>query len=209
MTKKPSTARSAASGDVPQDTRGRILELAWSLIAAQGHAGLSLVDLAREAGVSRQTLYLLFGSRAGLLLAMVDHRDARSSAIPKLIRTRETLPPRQAFEPYLRAWFEYLPEVFPVARVLAGSADIGDADAQAAWQSRMQRLRGGYLMMTRALQEAGALRAPWTPAAAADWMYSLTHVDTWHHLVVEAQWPPQQAIDHLVATLCGTLLARD
>ena len=103
----------------PLDTRNRLLQLAWDRIAAQGDAALSLVDLAREAGVSRQTLYLLFGSRAGLLLAMVEYRDAQSAVVPRLARARELMNPRDAFEPYLRAWFEYLPQVFPVARALA------------------------------------------------------------------------------------------
>jgi hypothetical protein len=37
-------------------------------------------------------------------------------------------------------------------------------------------------------------------------MYSLTHVDTWHHLVVEANWKPKEAVDRIVATLRETLL---
>jgi AcrR family transcriptional regulator len=201
--RKPRTARAAAP---PPDTRNRILQLAWERIAAHGNAAVSLVDLAREAGVSRQTLYLLFGSRAGLLLAMVDYHDTQSPVLPRMTRARETMTMPEAFEPYLRAWFEYLPQVFPVARVLASAIDAGDLDAHAAWDSRMKKLRAGFLQMTHALHGAGALRAGWTPTAAADWMYSLTHVDAWHHLVVEAHWKPKEAIDRIIATLRETLL---
>jgi AcrR family transcriptional regulator len=204
---KASRPRRAQAAGAPLDTRSRILELAWQRIAAQGDAAISLVDLAREAGVSRQTLYLQFGSRAGLLQAMVDYRDAQSTVVPRLARARETMTPREAFEPYVRAWFEYLPQVFPVARALASAIDAGDLDAHAAWESRMKKLRGGFLQMTRALHEAGALRAGWTAATAADWMFNLTHVDTWQHLVVEAHWKPKEAVDRIVATLRETLLA--
>jgi AcrR family transcriptional regulator len=126
--------------------------------------------------------------------------------VPRLARARETMTPREAFEPYLRAWFEYLPQVFPVARALAAAIDSGDLDAHAAWESRAKKLRAGFLQMTRALHEAGVLRSGWTPATAADWMFNLTHVDTWQHLVVEAQWKPKEAVDRIVATLRETLL---
>jgi AcrR family transcriptional regulator len=196
----------AGAASAPPDTRSRLLQLAWERIASHGDAALSLVDLAREAGVSRQTLYLLFGSRAGLLLAMVEYRDARSAVVPRLARTRESMTPGDALEPYLRAWFEYLPEVFPVARALVAAARSGDSDAHAAWESRARLLRGGFLQMTRALHAAGALRPEWTPAAAADWLFSQTHVDAWQHLVVEARWKPKEAVDRIVATLRATLL---
>lgn len=199
-------SRPAATAAAPSDTRHRVLQLAWDRIAAHHDMAISLVDLAREAGVSRQTLYLLFGSRAGLLLAMVEYFDAQSGVLSRLGRAREATTPGDAFEPYLRVWFEYLPRILPVARALAAAARLGDNDAQAAWESRMQLLRGGFLQMTRALHDEGALRAGWTPAAAADWMFSMTHVDTWQHLVVEARWKPKEAVDRVVATLRETLL---
>lgn len=176
------------------------------MIAARGDAAPTLVEVAREAGVSRQTLYLLFGSRAGLLLAMVDHRDAHSGAPPRLAAARQAVDPRKAFESYVRAWFEYLPKVFPIARALAAAATAGDAEAHAAIDSRMAMLRGGFLQVTRALHQAGALHPGWTPAAAADWLFATTHVDMWQHLVVEAGWKPRDAIERLVASLRATLL---
>lgn len=198
--------RSAVVATPPPDTRHRILQLAWDRVAALGDTSLSLVDLAREAGVSRQTLYLLFGGRAGLLLAMVDYRDAQSAVVPRLAQARQSMTTGDAFEPYLRAWFEYLPQIFPVARALSAATHMGDRDAQAAWDSRMKLLRGGFLQMTRALHDAGALRPGWTPATAADWLFGMTHVDTWQHLVVDAHWKPKDAIDRIVATLRATLL---
>lgn len=187
-------------------TRERVLQLAWTRIAEQGEAALSLVDLAKAAGVSRQTLYLLFGSRAGLLLALVAQHDALSGIGPRLARLRQGGTPREMFAPYLRAWFDYLAEVYPVARALIAATSAGDSDAHSAWQSRMALLRAGYGQMCGALQASGALRAGWTPAAAADWLYTQTHVDTWQHLVVEAGWPPAEAAARLVATLSETLL---
>jgi len=190
------------------DTRERVLQVARAMIAKRGHAAISLVDVANEAGLSRQSLYLLFGSRAGLLLAMVDHIDESSAGPDRLAALRQSLPPADAFEPYVRAWFEYLPVVLPVARALSAAATTGDEDARRAWESRMRRLRGGYTQMAKGLKAAGVLREGWTPEAAADWIYTLTHVDTWQHLVGESGWKPQAAIDRIVAVLSDTLIKR-
>lgn len=201
------TPRSAAEPTAPaQPTRERVLELALALVRQRGNAELSLVDLAAAAGLSRQMLYVLFGSRAGLLMAMVDHLDARSGAGERLAALRTSLPPTQAFDPYLRAWFDYLPEVLPVALALSAAAARGDADAAAAWGSRLAKLRTGFTLMTRAFRAAGVLKAGWTPEAAADWILALTHVDLWQHLVVEAGWKPAAHIDRVVRTLHETLL---
>ncbi len=101
--RKAPKPRSAGAPAAPPDTRERILQLAWDRIAALGDTAISLVDLAREANVSRQTLYLLFGSRAGLLLAMVEYRDAQAAVVQQLARARESMAIPDAFEPYLRA----------------------------------------------------------------------------------------------------------
>lgn len=190
----------------PLPTRERVLELALDLVRQRGDAEISLVDLAAAAGLSRQMLYVLFGSRAGLLMAMVDHLDARSGAGERLASLRTSMPPAQAFGPYLRAWFDYLPVVLPVARALSVAAARGDADAAAAWGSRLDKLRTGFTLMARALRAAGVLKAGWTPETAADWILALTHIDLWQHLVVEAGWKPAAHVDRIVATLHETLL---
>jgi AcrR family transcriptional regulator len=192
---------------MPPDTRARILQVAGELIAERGNAAISLVDIAAAAGVSRQTLYLLFGSRAGLLLAMVDQIDQTSAGPKRLTELREGLPAHQAFEPYLRAWFDYLPVVLPIARALSAAATAGDEDARAAWLSRMNRLRTGIGQLTAGLKAAKRLKAGWTPEAAADWIFTCTHIDTWQHLVVEAKWTPAQAVERIIGNLRETLIA--
>jgi AcrR family transcriptional regulator len=199
---KPSAAAFAPA--VPQATRERVLHAAQALIGQRGHANFSLVELAAATGLSRQTLYLLFGSRAGLLMALVDDLDARSSGPAKLAALREQ--GERDFEAYVRAWFDYLPTVLPVARALSAAATSGDDDARAAWESRLAKLHHGFTQMARALQAEGRLRAGWTVTQAADWTLALTHVDLWQHLVVEAGWKPADHVERIVATLQKTLV---
>jgi len=194
----------AAEPAAPQGTRERVLQRALALIRQRGHANFSLVELAAETGLSRQTLYLLFGTRAGLLMALVDDLDARSSGPARLAALREQ--GERDFEAYVRAWFDYLPVVLPVARALSAAAASGDADARAAWQSRLAKLRHGFTLMARGLQAEGRLRAGWTVAQAAEWILALTHIDLWQQLVVEAGWKPADHVERVVDTLRKTLV---
>lgn len=195
---------SSASSPEPTDTRGRVLAVAQEMIRERGNAAISLVEVASRAGLSRQSLYLLFGNRAGLLMALVDHLDSSNAGPGTLARARQER--GRDFEPYVRAWFEYLPVVLPVARALSAAAAAGDDDALQAWQSRLGKLRQGFSQFTRALHSAGLLRPGWTDETAADWLLALTHVDMWQHLVVESGWKPSAYIDRIVATLRLTLL---
>lgn len=190
---------------LPRDTRTHILETAWRLIGERQDAAVTLVDIARASGVSRQTLYVNFGSRAGLLTAMVAHHDAVSAEPAALPRARTAQTAEQALDAYLRVWFSYVPKVFPVARALA-AASLTDEDARTAWDSRMQLVRGGLLEFMHELKRAGHLRDEWTPEAAADWCFNTIHVDTWQHLVIERHWQPAELVQRVSAALRTTLL---
>jgi AcrR family transcriptional regulator len=201
---KPGPRAAAPAAQAPQGTRERVLQAAQALIRERGNANFSLVELAAETGLSRQTLYLLFGTRAGLLMALVDDIDARSSGPARLAALREQ--GERDFEPYVRAWFDYIPVVLPVARALASAAATGDSDARTAWQSRLAKLRTGFTQMARGLQADGRLRAGWTVAQAAEWILALTHIDLWQQLVVEAGWKPADHVERVVDTLRKTLV---
>jgi AcrR family transcriptional regulator len=194
-----------ASTPPPPDVRTRILDTAWRLIGEQRDASVSLLDIAREAGVSRQTLYVNFGSRAGLLLAMVEHRDAASPELARMKRYRADMPVEEVLDATVRAWFKYVPVVYKVAHALQ-AAGATDPDARQAWESRMALLHTGLLSMMQRLKAQGRLAPGWTPATAADWCHHLVHIDTWHHLVVERQWRPAEVVQRTLAVLHATLL---
>ncbi len=195
-----------ANEDTLPDVRNRILEAAWRLIEERQDASVSLADIAKEAGLSRQTLYVNFGNRVGLLLAMVEHRDATS---PELARMRKARPEQavdEVLEAVVRAWFKYVPVIFTVAHALTAAAAT-DADAHQAWESRMQILRSGLLSLMKRLHSEGRLAKGWTPETASDWCYHLVHIDTWQHLVVERKWKAGDAVQATVNTLKAVLLS--
>jgi AcrR family transcriptional regulator len=89
-------------------TKTRILEAAWRLARHDGLTAVTIGEIAKAAGVSRQLVYFHFTNRAGLLVAMTRHQDTRSGFRERALATRE-LPPEAALEALMREWAAYLP----------------------------------------------------------------------------------------------------
>jgi AcrR family transcriptional regulator len=58
------------------DLRGRIIEAAFAVLMERGYAGASTIEIATRAKVSKRDLYALFGSKQGILVAMIAGRSA-------------------------------------------------------------------------------------------------------------------------------------
>ena len=65
-------------------SRIAILDAAWELIAERGRLDVGQSEIAAQAGVSRQTIFLAFGGRAGLLVAMLRNKDEQSHHVARL-----------------------------------------------------------------------------------------------------------------------------
>ena len=183
----------------------RIIEAAWDMIVQRGLSDSSMAVIAKAAGVSRQAVYLHFGSRAGLLVAMARHHDSTSKLLARIVAVREQASPPELLDAYFGSWLDYLREIFPVARLLS-VASVTDPEAALAWNDRMEELRAGIAGVMRTLREAGLLAEGWSIHEATDWTWSQTHVDAWRHLVDERGWESERAKARILATLRASLL---
>jgi AcrR family transcriptional regulator len=183
-------------------TQTRILETAWTLVNERG-IGVPVGQIAAAAGVSRQLIYVHFTSRAGLLVAMTRHQDARSGFRERALATRD-LPPAAALEALVRAWCQYLPEILPVALALEAALIAGEEGA-AAWRDRMGELHQAFRFATTRLQGAGELAPGWTAATAADWAWAQVQPSIWLHLVDERGWSEEEYVSRTTATVMGRL----
>jgi AcrR family transcriptional regulator len=179
------------------NTRDRILDKAWTLARRRGLAAVTMGEIAKAAGVSRQLMYFHFANRAGLLVAMTRRQDTRSGFRERAWATRE-LEPVAAFEALIRAWFDYLPEILPVTHALEAAALTGDDGAE-AWHDRMGELREAFRFATGRL----ALADGWTPDTAADWAWARVQPSNWRHLVDERGWAAGEYVDRAVTSIIG------
>jgi AcrR family transcriptional regulator len=65
------TTATASAPQLRNDTRARILEAAFERVAEFGLARLTMDEVARRAGVSRQTVYRYYASKDQLVMALV------------------------------------------------------------------------------------------------------------------------------------------
>ena len=190
--------------DRADETRARILEAAWELVRARGAAAVTMQDVASAAGVSRQLVYVHFGDRAGLLVAMTRHHDERSGFLERVAATR-TLPPAEGLEALLREWWRYIPDILPVASALYAAAGTGE-DAAVAWRDRMEDLRTSFRIALARVRKDGRLARGWTVDAAADWIWMRSHLSGWQQLVGEQGWRPERYVDRATRSILAELL---
>lgn len=197
---------------ISDETRATILDAAWELIASRGRADVGQSEIAAAAGVSRQTVFYAFGSRAGLLQAMVARHDDTLPALERMMATGQNRDPTpEALLAVIAAWLDYLPEVYPVAALLDAAA-LTDAEAKAAIECRMVgRLLAGLTARVKGMAKAETLGAGRDPVRTAEAIWELVHFPAWRLLVIDRGWSPAAFRDNrleLVRALIAPAPAR-
>jgi AcrR family transcriptional regulator len=187
------------------DTRARILDTAWTLVRERGVNAVTVAGIAEATGVSRQLIYVHFGNRAGLLLAMARHHDIGSGFVHRVTEAR-SLPPVDGLERLLRLWLGYLPEILPVARALEAAATNGDEGGN-VWHDRMDDLREAFRTAVDRVERDGRLAEGWTNQTATDWIWARSHLSTWQHLVGERRWSPDDYADRAIRSILAEVVS--
>lgn len=176
-------------------TRENLLEAAWKRLEAGDEAKLE--DVGRDVGVSRQAVYLHFGSRGGMLLALVAYVDERLGLPERLRSAHATDDPVQQLENVLRLVASYEPELHGVAMALLRLSDT-DADVRSAFEDRMKRRRNGIGQIVKRVNSAGLLREEWSTAEVSEALFAASAPSSYQTLVVEQGWKPARYGEWLV-----------
>lgn len=189
------------------ETRQAILDAAARLFAEHGADDVRMVDIAREAGVTRQAVYLHFGSRTGLLVALVQYVD-ETGPLAELAQPVWQAPTgAEALARFATLQAQYNPHIYPIAQALMSSRYADEACA-AAWHDRMESRRDACRSLMRWLQRDEALAKPWDLEAATDALWALTSIQVWEQLVVDLKWPAERYVRYLGETLQRTFVAQ-
>jgi AcrR family transcriptional regulator len=179
------------------DTRVRILEAARALLEEAGTAETGLAEVGRRAGVSRQAVYLHFGSRTGLLVALVDHIDRRFGLYDALQAIQAEADPVRALVASQQLTARYAPGIHPTAAALA-RAGRDDEAAMAAFEERMELRRSGLRSLFVRIEAAGALAPGRTVQAAADASWAAGLPQVYEALVMRRGWSVDAYAQYLV-----------
>ena len=185
-------------------TREDILDAAWELVCEEG-ADVSLARIAVAAGISRQSVYLHFGSRGGLLLALVRRADDRFEIRERIFDAFAVPDPRERLDRVVRVWIDFVKLIHPVATDLI-RLRATDADAAAAWEDRMGELRAWLLELVKSLRRDGALAPEWGLREASEYLWAAFSVQVYGLLVDDCAWTERRARLVLRRTIAGALL---
>ena len=189
------------------DTRDRILDAAWKQLESKQGMGVRMGDIARQAGISRQALYLHFSKRSELLVATNRYIDEVKGVDERLAASRRSATAVERLAAYIEAWGNYLPEIYAVARALLAMKDTDEA-AAAAWTDRMQAMRHGCEAAIVALERDGKLSDERSREDAVDILWTMLSVRTWEELTIDCGWPQQKYIG-MTKALAKRLLVAD
>lgn len=179
-----------SSGD--PETRKKIMETTRQLIEESQGQAVRLQDIAQAAGVSRQAIYLHFGSRVGLMVATVQYIDEAAGIAKHTQPVRNEENSWAAVALYVDFWADYIPTIYGLAKQLLVLRET-DEGAAAAWSDRMNSLRNGpcrYLVGR--LQQDGRLAPEWQLEMAIDVLWTFLSIQTWESLVMERGWSNEQ-----------------
>jgi AcrR family transcriptional regulator len=182
------------------NSRDQILEAALALITRRGEANVTMAEIGKAAGVSRQAVYLNFADRADLMLALVRYVDERRGLEQELEEIRNAPTGLEAVRALVALQARSNPQIWSVARAF-DAVRRTDAEVEKSWQDRLNdRLQGCRRIIAR-LAEEGVLRKGIKPAAAADILWSVTSLRGWEDLVVQRGWSPAQYEKHVYEML--------
>jgi AcrR family transcriptional regulator len=198
---------SAAEPYGDPDTRRRILDAAWALLEERG-TGIRIADVAAKAGVSRQAVYLHFGDRVSLFVALGDHVDFSFGR--DRLRTHVFGAPTGVES--LRRWVQtmswYTAKIDSVSRIVELAAESDKALA-ATWKDRMTGRRGHVRKIAERLASEGQLADGWSAEAAADLIFTVTLPGPWRVLTSVVGWSEERYADEITRLLERSLLAAD
>lgn len=192
--------------ELSDQRRANILAAARRLLESEGYPGLTMETLARESGVSRQTVHNLFKTKAGVLAALFDEL-ALSGGMDRMGEVMRSVmsgtDAEAMLEEYVRVFTGFWSRDRLLLRRIRGIATF-DPEFEAALEGRNQRRRFSAprvverLAMLRGSDDAKNVRL-------ADALYAMTSFE-YFDVLADAVGGEAEATEALVAQLKALLL---
>jgi AcrR family transcriptional regulator len=194
--KKRSVGRKRAGAEVSDRrvlkgmvSRDRILDSALELFARRGYAATGVYDIARTAGIEKTALYWHFGSKEGLLAAVLDRMDEEfvERIAKRVARVADDSDAR--LDLFVNGLRKFVSERSELVRLMLGvtiERSSVSAEARAAMQRIFERTR---LAVAQGFEQALGVKLP-----DADLIARLVLACLWE-AAVRAQVTPR-AVEH-------------
>lgn len=192
-----------------RETQRVVLETAHRLFVRQGYAATTIDQIAREAEVSRPTVFAV-GSKAMLLKLARDIAMAGDDApvavsdrtgFQRILAEPDAKETLRLFAGHVAAVNSRYAELDEVLHRAAGS----EPDLTQLWQTSETQRRSGATHLLNSLETKGTLALQ--PDRAVDVLALLMAPNQYHQLVLVRGWAHEEYVEWLAATMQRLLLA--
>ncbi|OBF73472.1 TetR family transcriptional regulator [Mycobacterium sp. 852002-51613_SCH5001154] len=194
-----------------QHNRHAVLVAARRRFLAQGYAVTTIAEIARDAGVSVETVYKAFTTKAGLLKALFDVSVAGDDQpIPMVERdviqnVANAAEAADKLRLYAKHLASSMPRSAPV-QLLARDGAASSPDAAEVWKQIRGETLTGMTMFASDLTRTGQLRV--SPREARDVLWTYHAPELYELLVLERGWSATRYGKFIAQALTDALLDR-
>jgi AcrR family transcriptional regulator len=198
-------ARGRARADGKPSARDRILAAARSLLeGAVGSAEFSIDAVAREAGVTRMTVYYQFGGKPGLLEAIYDDIAARGEIGERLPLAFQQSTLEASIDALVAAFAHFWASERTIIRRIRHIGALDPELAQSHGSRDQRRLEALRAVFAR-WNPAGGRRAATTTERKAELIYALTSFEVYDVLASQGRSEREitKDLQHLARAAAG------
>jgi AcrR family transcriptional regulator len=175
--------------EVADETRTRIVRAARKLLAMKkGVAAFTMDAVAREAKVSRMTLYHQFGSKPAILTALFDvlaEEGGIASALPNAFQRPD---PLAAIDDFVAAFGRFWSSDRVLYRRMEAVATI-DPEVEPTLRERQEWRRKGLAVLVQRFAKGSTRMTPAAAARTVDVLFALTAFATFDMLAGAGRTP--------------------
>ncbi len=182
-----------------EETRRRILDAVYERLREVPTQPVSVDQVARAARVARSTVYLIFGSRAGLFDAVAADL-LRRGGFERVLTAVAHPDAREHLRGGIRASVDVFAVYRDVHRVLFSTAMLDPEATGGAMQRSEDRRAGGMAYLAQRLAEQNLLRPDVTVDDAANILWLITSFDAFDLLYTGRGLPVDEVARLLVVT---------
>ena len=187
-------------------TRAGILEAARALFAQEGVHRVSVKAIAEKASVSRKTVYNHFGSKTGLLSALLDSLDEQAN-IEKTARAMALPDPVEALRAYIRTNCQLWAADITVYRNVFRAAPFDRELEHAVYQQERDR-KAAVAWLVRRISRTGRLDPQISKWEAVDMIWLLTHLESFDFLY-RREGAKLDSVSSILVRMAERILAQD
>lgn len=192
-------------------TRQTITVSARKLFLEKGYSGATISEIAREAGVSAETIYATFGNKRAILAHVADVAVAGDDEPVSLldrpfVKQTDTEPDqRQQIQMFAEQIWNVMGRMAPIFEVMRTAAKT-EADIAEMRSNMLHERQQGMAYFVRSVMAHGSLRQELSVEEATDIIFALSSGEMFTVFTSDLGWSGEKYVKWLTDALCAALL---